>query len=102
MSSRLLKRHAAVLAGTATLALILIADSDVRKAATTNTALATGALLTARAGACAANLQDGRVLITGGTSSNGPSAGVQIFDAKHGAVDAAPMASPRGSHSCAS
>src|SRR5260370_23166712 len=102
MSVRPPKRRAVDLAGTAALALILVADSDQKKAASTNNAVAAGSLLTARTGACAANLQDGRVFITGGTNGTSVSGSAQIFDAKHGAVDAAQMAYPRGNHSCAS
>jgi hypothetical protein len=81
------------------LGLLLVAGPSDRNAATNN-AVAT-ALLTARTEACAANLPDGSVLITGGRGANGILTSAQSFRAKTGTVDAAPMAYGRAGHACA-
>src|SRR6266536_3503309 len=101
MSPRVLKTLIIAPTAILSIALLLTAESDQQKRTATNNAVSAASMVTARSGACSANLADGRVLITGGTTSNGLLAGSQIFDAKHGSVDAGQMSSPRANHVCA-
>ncbi len=66
----------------------------------TNTAVAVG-LQVARSAACAANLKDGSVLITGGHGANGTLGSAEVFSAKGGSKAVGPMANPRENHACA-
>src|SRR5215469_13029185 len=59
------------------------------------------ALSQARTGACAALLQDGRILITGGDSGSGPSASADFVSAADGSISQAPsMLDAHESHVC--
>src|SRR3989454_689215 len=99
MSKKSAYAGAAGLALLLPIALLLSAASDSDRAAVTNTAVA-AALRVARSGACAANLKDGSVLITGGHGSNGVLATTEVFSAKSGSKDASPMSNARESHAC--
>src|SRR5260370_12947483 len=58
----------------------------------------TGNLSSARAGASAALLQDGRILISGGDSGTGPAASADFFNTDGTISAAAPMNNPRKGH----
>ena len=60
---------------------LLLVGASSDKDAATNNAVAVG-MRTARTGACAANLKDGSVFITGGRGTNGVTAGSEVFHAK--------------------
>ena len=58
----------------------------------------TGNLSSARAGASAALLQDGRILVAGGDPGTGPLASVDIFNTDGTISAARPMVNPRSNH----
>ncbi|MBM3759357.1 MAG: hypothetical protein FJW36_03825 [Acidobacteria bacterium] len=61
----------------------------------------TGPLLNARAGACALSLPDGRVLVTGGSNSEGPLNSAEIYSTTEGAfIPFTSMDKPRVGHRC--
>ncbi|HZS52607.1 MAG TPA: YDG domain-containing protein, partial [Bryobacterales bacterium] len=62
--------------------------------------LPVGAMTSERAGACAALLPDGRVLITGGMGPAGALTTAEFFGADGSFTPAAEMGSPRSSHAC--
>jgi len=55
---------------------------------------------TARSGACAAGLPDGRILITGGDGTDGPSSRGEIFQQPGKFTAVAPMSVNRSNHVC--
>src|SRR3990172_6228255 len=57
-----------------------------------------GALAEARAGAAAAVLPDGRVLVTGGEAAGGPLASAEVFNLDGSFSPAAPMSFARAGH----
>src|SRR5712692_5705043 len=57
-----------------------------------------GAMSQARAGASAALLQDGRILLTGGDGTSGPSATAEFFGTDGTFSPAAPMNVARSNH----
>src|SRR5712692_3136788 len=78
----------------------ILLNADDQKSAATNNSVG-AALQVARSGACAANLKDGSVLITGGHGANGSLPDAEVFNAKSGSKSVASMAYPRESHACA-
>jgi hypothetical protein len=59
-----------------------------------------GSMSEARAGACAAQVQDGRVLIAGGLGSRGVLDSAELFDMQAGFSVGAAMATPRATPTC--
>ena len=79
--------------------LFLISTQNLN-AQSSNVWSTSGQMVQARTGATAVSLPDGRILITGGTDSNGvPQASTEIFDPSTGQFSqATPMNVPRASH----
>ena len=60
--------------------------------------IATGAMNSARSGAAAVLLQDGRILITGGSGASGPANSAELFGSNGSFSLASPMNVPRSGH----
>ncbi|MEW5975999.1 MAG: kelch repeat-containing protein [Acidobacteriota bacterium] len=58
----------------------------------------TGSMMEMRAGASCARLQDGRILVTGGEGSSGPSVTAELFHSDGSYSSAVPMDVPRRNH----
>jgi hypothetical protein len=63
--------------------------------------VAIGQMQTARAGACSVQLQDGRVLITGGAGASGVLNSAELFDSTGSYTDVASMLYSHADHVCA-
>src|SRR5579863_596964 len=63
--------------------------------------VAIGKMQTARAGACSVQLQDGRVLITGGEAASGVLSSAEVFDSAGSYTDVASMLFSHADHVCA-
>src|SRR5690349_8829110 len=83
---------AAMLVGTG----ILFSASSLQ--APSGSWIAVGPMNSARSGASAVLLQDGRILVTGGNDTNGPSNTAEFFGANGSFSMAAPMNVPRSGH----
>ncbi len=95
-----MKSPAGFVAFLSVLALGLFVPQAESQTAPSNTWSSAGQLTTARSGAAAVQLIDGRILITGGTDANGvPQATAEIYDPTSGAFLAIPsMNVPRANH----
>src|ERR1700693_5669667 len=93
-----MKRTVIILCTTAILVATGILLSASLPQVPSGTWIAVGPMNSARSGASAVLLQDGRILVTGGNDANGPSNTAEFFGANASFSLATPMNVPRSGH----
>jgi len=80
---------------------VLVVVAGLSAADSTPKAAKSERLMSARNGACAALLPDGRILIAGGQANKTTLASTELFSVRNGTTAGATMTSARMDHACA-